>query len=435
MASDSRPSRSHARLSAALACAFALALVACEGGDAHPTAPRGSAALAHFAVIGGAFAMGVQSGGLVSRSQAAAWPALLAADVGVAFQVPLMRTPGCSPPLVAPLLLDRWLSGSAATTRDTSCAGTITTGVPPGDNLAIAGATAWDAIHVTPKAVATTPAAFDVVDRLRYPLVLGNTQSQVTATLVKAPTLVAIELGLGEVIRAAVTGRVVAASAYDDQSGWTLAPADVFAPVFDAVADSVAKTGAMVVILSVPPVTRFPAFRAAAAVWASQAALASFGITVASDCATSQNVLDVAAMVPALAQAAITAGAPQALSCADVPAAADDVLTPADFASIDVAITGINAHLAQVAAARGWAYADLGGVFGGMTADAGDYAPHAQETCAAPYGSYFSLDGIHPNDSGQRRIADAVATALNTTYGFALRVVGSALDTHVTPCP
>lgn len=378
--------------------------------------------------------MGVQSGGLASASQSVSWPALVAADAQATARQPLFRSPGCSPPLVAPLVLGRWLSGASTAAADTSCAGTTTAAAPPGGNLAIAGATAWDALWLTPKAVAAAPTKYAIADRQRYPVVLANTQSQVTAMLVQVPTFVAVELGLGEVIRAAVSGRVVTAESYDSPTDWTLAPAALFVAEFDAIADSLTKSGAKVVVLSVPHVTRFPAFRPASAIWAAQAALGGFGVLVAGDCATSTNVLHVAAIVPRLVQLALTAGVPQTLSCADVPGADDKILNASDLATIETAVDQINARLAQIAGEREWAFVDLEAVFAAMIAAAGDYSAQAQQTCVSPYGAFLSLDGIHPSAAGHRRVADAVNLAVNSKYGLALPIAGDPLDIRIVTC-
>ena len=422
------------RIVRAGAVAIALVGAACEGPDAHMTAPHGAESLARFTVIGGGFAMGVQTGGIVATSQAVGWPAQIAADAHVDFRQPLFRAPGCSPPLASPLLLGRWLSGGSTVSRDSSCAGTAGVVALPADNLAIAGATAWDALYLTPRIVTAASASYDILDRLRYPAVLATTQSQETAMLVKSPTFIAVELGIGEVMRAATSGRVVTAAAYDQPSAWTLIPFALFAVQFDAIADSLAKTRAKVAILSVPRITRFPAFRPAAQVWATRAALDAFGVAVSADCSGSSNVLHVATIVSALVQRAIATGARQTLSCADVPGAADNILTAADAGVIETTIDQINARLAQVASARGWAFASLDDTYAGMIADAASYVPAWQQTCASPYGSFISLDGIHPTGAGHRRIADAVAAAINATYGFALPSAGAALDLRAAPC-
>jgi hypothetical protein len=406
------------------AAAGALTFGAC-GGD-RVSAPTGSASFSRFEVIGGAVASGVASDGLVSTTQATAWPALLANAADVPLRRALHRSPGCAPPLVAPLLLGRRLSGVPTTEVDSSCAGTTEAFTPPGTSLAIGGATAWDAVNATPRTVAAAPTLYDAPARGRYAATLAPTQSQVTATLVAAPTLVAVELGLAEVARAAVSGRVVAATAYGEPAGWTFAPPALFAPAFDAVADSLEKSGARVVVLGVPPVTQMPAFRTGSVVWDARAELATFGVNVAADCQGSTNLIHVATVVVSAAVRAVAAGTPQAASCADTPGADDGVLTAAEVVTLASAVTQMNAHLADVASAHGWAFADGADAWHAIVTAAPPFSAHTLFTCHAPFGRYLSLDGLHPSATGQQVIAGAVAAALNAKYGFAIPVADPA---------
>lgn len=424
----------HHRLSRFIPVVLAIVLAGCEPGDVRPTAPRGAPALERFAVIGGDLSAGVADGGLTAASQATSWPALLTANAGVTFRQALVRAPGCSPPLVAPLILGRWLSGSGIATRDSSCAGAATALTPPMDNLALPGATAYAALQVTPRAMDAVSQSYDPLDRARYALVLGPTQSQVTAMLVRTPTLVAVELGAGEVLPALVSGRMVAATAYTPAAAWTYVPAAIAAPAIAAVGDSVVKSGARVVVLTAPKLSRMPAFRAGAQLAAQRAALAGYGVAVAADCDASANIVHVAAKLPALVQAALRTGATQALSCADSAGAADRVLTPAQVATLDAVVDAINAQLRQLAQSKGWAVADLDATFATMAAAAATFDARRDLTCAQPYGPYISMDGLRPSAAGQRLVADAVAAALNAKFGYALRVAGTPLTLTVDPC-
>lgn len=414
---------------------LAASAVACEPGDAHLTGPKGASAFARFIVIGSDLSMGVESGGVVAATQGASWPAIIAYDAGAAFRQPLFRAPGCSSPLVAPLLLGRWVSGAATTARDSTCAGAAVTLTPPADNLAIAGATAWAALNLSPKTIAAAPASYDIVDRERYPFVLASTQSQVTAMLVQAPTFVGFELGSAEVMTAATTGLVTAATSYTQTTPFTYVPAAVAAPVLAAIVDSVAKASAKVVVLSIPRATKLPVFRRGSEVAGQRSALAGYGVTVSADCDGSANLLNLNAKITPLVQKALTTGAAQALSCADVPGTVDRVLTPGDAAALDAAVDQMNTQLKQLAASHGWAYVDLAGTYDSMILPAGAYRASAHLSCAQPYGIYYSLDGLLPSPAGQHVVADAVAAAINTTYGLGLPVRGVTLELQVNPCP
>ena len=395
---------------------------ACERSDAHVTAPKGAEAFARYVAIGTGLSAGAQSGGVVYESQLQAWPALLARAAGAGFTTPLLRTPGCSPPLIAPLQLARLLSGASATAGDSSCAGRLDTLTPPLNSLALPGATAWSALNLTPRGVAAAPAKYDVLDRSRYPLVLGATQSQVTAMLIERPTLVSVELGLGEVLGAATSGLVVTTASYTQAAAFTFVPVAIFAPVYAAIADSVKRSGARAVLLAVPRASRLYALRAGAELWAERAALATFGVTVAADCNASPNFVFTAALVPALAARAQAMLAPQPLSCADVSGAADHVLTPADVLTLDTAVDQMNQQIRALAEQNGWAFADVDAVFAGFVSASArpPYRASDELTSVRPYGPYLSLDGIHPSVAGQLAIASAVARALDARYGFAI---------------
>src|SRR5688572_28790824 len=93
-----------------LLCA-GLMLVACT----EPLAPLSSSGrsslqavsaqdvFARYVALGTSNSQGVQSAGISSGTQRAAWPAQLATRAGAAFSLPLVQNPGCSPPLLTPL--------------------------------------------------------------------------------------------------------------------------------------------------------------------------------------------------------------------------------------------------------------------------------------------------------------------------------------------
>jgi hypothetical protein len=415
--------------------AAAVTFAACEAGDAHVSGPRGADAVARYIAIGTSITMGVQSGGVLYNTQVEAWPALLARAAGDAFAAPLLRAPGCSPPLIAPLSLGRFLSGAAIDAPDTSCAGVFDTVTPPRSNLAVPGATAWAALNLTPKLVAASPATHDAGDRALYPIVLGPTQSQVTAMLVEGASLVSVELGFADVVGAATSGLLTAAGSYTQTAPFTYAPYALFAPAYSAIAESLKVAKAKVVLLSVPHVTRLYAIRPGAELWSARDDLSTFGITVAADCDGSPNLVFTGALIPRLAQLALTAGAAQSLSCADVPGAADAILTPADVAILDGIVGQMNAQIRQIATTNGWAFADLDTLYSGLSAARQPYRATEQLSCVHPYGTFISFDGVHPTLAGNQAIAGLVAAALNSTYGFAIPVAPVPAIAPVLLCP
>jgi len=396
-----------------------LAVAAC--GDQRVTAPAEASAFRRFIAIGTGLTMGEQSAGVVYESQVASWPSQLAARMDAPFRVPALRAPGCTPPLVAPLVLNRTLAGDAAADA-AGCSGRLGSDSLPANIVAMVGATAWDALHTSPRSFVTQAAS---LDQLRYPMILPAQQTQLQSMQAHDPTLVAVELGAGEVMRAATTGLVVLGTSYTQKTPWTLMPASVFTPVFDSIADSVAATGARVVYIGVPPLASLPAWRAGDALWQDRAALAAYGINVATDCQGSGNLLNVAALLPPLAASARTAGTSRALNCADQPGVADFVLTAADASLILQTTTALNAAIKAAAAKRQAAYVDVPAYWSGPTG-APPFSAAGVLGSDTPFGVGTSLDGIQPSSAGQRRLADAVAAALNATFKWAIPVTPAA---------
>jgi hypothetical protein len=413
-------------------CAIAMA---CEGRGANVVGPAGSDAFSRFVAIGTAITMGTQSSGVLYDSQVRAWPALLARQAGATFAVPQLRSPGCSPPLVAPLQLGRLLSGVDATLGDSSCAGLFAGIVPPTNDLALSGATAWAALNLTPKVVTAQPFAFGVGDRSRYPLVLGVSQSQVTAMRVLRPSFVSVELGTTELLGAALTGLLVPAVSYTQGTPWTYVPAPVFATVYSAIADSVGRSGAKAALLGVPRVSKLVSMRTGGELWADRTALLSFGIEVASDCQGSANLIATAPLIPPLAAIARTKGSVKALSCADVPGKTDYVLTPSDVSVLNQVVDLMNAHVHTVADLHGWAFVDVDAVMATAIAERAPYRAAAQLGCVSPYGQYVSLDGVNLNVAGQQLLANAVANAINAKFGFAIPALAVPVVPASQLCP
>ena len=412
-----------------------LIATACEGRGANVVGPNGSTTFARFVSIGTAISMGSQSAGVVYDAQVRAWPALLARQAGATFSVPQLRTPGCSPPFIAPLQFWRLLSGVDALLGDSSCAGEFAGIVPPTNNVALVGASAWAALNLTPKTVAATSSSFGAGDRSRYPLVLGTTQSQVTAMRVLRPSFVSVELGFSEVLGAALGGLLVPATSYGQSAPWTYVPPSVFAPVYSAIADSVKLTGAKAVLLGVPSVTMLVSLRTGNELWIERASLLGFGVAVAADCQGSANLIATAPLVPLLAARARAASTTQGLSCADVPGAADYVLTPSDVATLNQVVDQMNVQVKKLADANGWAFADVNAVLAQAIAERAPYSAAAQLGCVLPYGQYTSLDGVNLNSAGHQLLANTVAGAVNAKYGFAIPAVAVAVVPPSPLCP
>lgn len=413
--------------------AVALLLAACS--DDRTTGPAGQEAFATFVSIGTSVSMGVASDGVYYASQQHAWPALLAHQAfATKFTAPLLQGPGCYSPLIAPLQFQRRLSGAqypAINANDQLCSlfGAITL---PTNNVAIDGATTYAALRVTPETTAVAPTNVESDQRKRlYKAVLLPKNSQVTEMMSQHPTLVSVELGANEVLRTVTGGILVPAAAYrQPDNTFTYYPISLWQPQYDAIVDSVAKTGAKAMLVAVPLIPNLVGVYPGDDFYQQRAAFQSFGVIVNADCQGNTNQIYAFGKV----FTALASPKPYNFSCTDNPAAADFILTPADTAFIDNQIRQMNTHIQTQAAAHGWAYLDLNTALASFIAVKDHFSLQGFLGCKLPFGQYISLDGIHPTADGQQIIANAAADALNAQYNFAIPKVDVAVLTPAQMC-
>jgi len=415
--------------------AVALVVLAACSQD-RTTGPAGQAAFQRFVSIGTSVSMGVQSDGVYFVSQQHAWPALLDHQVfAPTFTEPLIQGPGCYSPLIAPIQFQRRLSGAqypAINASDQICA-LLGTPTLPTNNVAIDGATTYAALRVTPDTVAAAPTTVEPDQRKRlYKAVLQAKQSQVTEMMLQHPTLVSIELGVNEVLRTVTGGIVVPAAQYRQPDGtFTFYPFALWQPQYDAVVDSVAKTGAKALLVSVPLIPSLVGVYPGDDFFQQAAAFQQFGIVVNADCQGNTN------LIYAFGKVLTALGSPKPFnfSCTDNPQAADFILTSADTAFVDNLIRQMNDHISSVATAHGWSYLDLNTALATFVAAKTHFSLPNFLGCTRPFGQYVSLDGVHPTVDGQQAIANAAADALNSTYGFAIPKVAIPALTPAQLCP
>lgn len=360
--------------------------------------PEGdSANLNRYVAMGTSISMGVESDGVVSASQLRSWPALLAADVGVEFSLPLIREPGCRPPIAAPLInlrrVDNSLITDAATCAENAAGVTL-----PAQNVAISGATAIDATAATPHAT-----------RPLYSRVLGPTQTQLTAMQSMNPSFVSVELGAAEMLPA-LSGLISDANTSS------------FSASMSVITNTLRQQTTAKAIYALLPsdMRKFPAVRTAAEIAAQRTAFGARNISVNADCTGSPNYVSLhGKILPTLVVAAVRAGAglgPADLSCADVPNARDGILTEADFTALNNTVAQMNAVITSRAASGNFATFSLGALYD--TAKEGvPFDLNAILTSSTPFGTLISLDGIHPTGAGQAVLAAAAKSAIMQKYG------------------
>ncbi len=421
---------------AAGAAALVLSVVACEPDRIE--GPKGKDAFATYVSLGTSLSMGFMSEGVYYSTQLTAWPALLAHQAFAnKFTEPLLQGPGCYSPLIPPLQLGpRRLSGAAypgINALDQICA-LLGSPTLPTNNVAVDGATAYHALRITPESTVTTPLNVDSDQRKRlYRAILAPGKSQVTSMMAQNPTLVSVELGSNEALRTVTSGIVVRAAAYRQPDGtFTFYPTTLWQPQYDAIVDSIAKTGAKALLVSVPLIPNIVGVYSGNDFYNDRAALAAFGINVAADCNGNTN------SIYAFGKVLVALGTnpkPVTFSCTDTPGAPDFILTQADTTFVNGLIRSMNTHIASQASAHSWAYLELNTALADFIARKTPFSISKFLSCNRPFGQYISLDGVHPTADGQQAIANAAADALNTTYGFEIPRNERPVLTAAQLCP
>ncbi|MFL5579279.1 MAG: SGNH/GDSL hydrolase family protein [Gemmatimonadaceae bacterium] len=403
----------HTPVVAALSFA-ALALAAC----ADPAAPPRPAldvattaeVFARYVAMGTSNSQGVQSAGNTAATQRAAWPAQLAARAGAPFSLPLFQSPGCTPPLIAPLAANAVLVAAYSafgagddlvTTVSNTCAPLVDGIVPPTSNVAISGADVHDAVSTTIDLATLRSPRIGTL----YSRILAPGQTQLTAMLAQSPTMVSVELAANDVLPAS-TGRISAMTPY---ANW--------AADYDQAIAAVKSTGARAVLVGLPNnAAQFPSIRRANEFFNEWPDMLAMGVTVSFSCskygANGSNYLFIPGYVLTL-----LSKSPTTATCADVPGAVDYVMTPSDISAINARMAQINARIQAIANENGYAYFSLSALYDLPKINFDMYHVMFSDT---PFGAHMSLDGVHPSAQGQTILANAAVQAINAKYGLAI---------------
>jgi hypothetical protein len=250
---------------------------------------------------------------------------------------------------------------------------------------------------MTPELVAAKNARVGTL----YSRVLPPGATQITAMVSERPTFVSVELAANEVLPAS-TGRIEAMTPYAD---WERD--------YDAVLAAVKSTGARAVLVGLPSsAANFPSIRSSREFFNQWPALLGLGISVSINCYLSSNQLFIPGYLLTL-----VSKAPTTATCTNVPGTVDYVLTPSDVSAINARMAQMNTRMQAKATENGYAYFSLDAVYG-LPKPA--FSVTNLLFSNQPFGSYISLDGVHPSAAGQGLLAAAAVKAINAKYGLTI---------------
>jgi lysophospholipase L1-like esterase len=359
-----------------------------------------------YVALGNSITAGYQSGGINDSTQRQSYARLVAQQLQTRYAYAALAGDGCPPPVVNFLTQGRKGGGTSTTCflRNPASATAVL------NNVAVPGATALDP-------TSSTTTASNILTQL----ILGG-KTQVQKTIDEKATFFTMWIGNNDVLDAAAKGVVPATAALatpgvtDTATFKTRYQADVTALR--------TQPNLKGILIGVVNVTAIPLLFPAESLLSNATLKAQFdvasgggvgSVTVLPNCVGSR------ALVSAAILGLMQSGAhPRLISCqANVPAAPVGnwfILDTLEQATFNRTITSYNNFISAQATAGGYGYVDPNPLLAQLKVAGGIPAFPNFASATAPYGTYISLDGIHPAAPAHVLIARALITAINAKY-------------------
>ena len=404
---------------AAAALGLLLAVAACSNDDLfHPVGLTPIDPLfTSYVSLGTSITAGWQSDGINDSTQLQSFAVLIARQMQTPFYVPLMNRPGCRPPLTNIYLQTRVLPAVL-----NNCALRKTPPIPPPyiNNVAVPGALVVDPLDNSGNPTALTT------------FFLGG-QTQIQAMRRANPTFVSVELGITDVLGAATDPTNAGNPAL-------ITPLGTFQTLYGDVLDSVQATNPKgVLLIGVPYVTVVPYFSKGSYFYTianrlpTDATPDTFpaNFTVNANCAApgGDNVLipfpNGAARVAA-AKAGVAGGVDCGVTSDNVNILAPELLGLTDTVTDYNAFISAQATARSAATGRPWVYVDVNALLAALppgSIPAFPNTPPRPTSVTAPFGAFFSFDGIHPSAVTHKAIANALIQTINGYFGTSLQQI------------
>jgi phospholipase/lecithinase/hemolysin len=346
-----------------------------------PASAQKKADLTRLVVVGDSLSAGFQNGSLLDVQQPNGYAKLLAQQARKPLPLPLIAPPGIPNVLELispgpPPVIDS--APGQSTGRDDPRVQAF--------DLAVPGANVQDALTTRPKLPITN--LTDLI--LGLPGLFQNiSRSQVEWAENLRPTTIVVWLGNNDALGAVLAGDPA-----------FLTPVADFETAYATVMDRLAATGATLVVANIPDVTVVP-FLVPAQEVAAELGLPLAEIGPILGIGPGDLVLiDAFQLIQAILQHAVSGPLPGNL-----------VLTAAEAVQIRAVVDAYNAIIASQAAAKGAVLVDIHGFF--ATVRARGFVVGGKRLTTAFLGGVFSLDGIHPTNTGYAAVANQFIAALD----------------------
>jgi lysophospholipase L1-like esterase len=352
-------------------------------------------------VIGDSLSAGFQSGSLLDTQQPNGWASLIAKQAGFNLVLPLVGAPG------APAVLQLVSLGPPPVLTQAS-------GTSPGrDNptaqpydIAVPGHNLDDLINRKP--VLVPQSAEDVITDavLALPLTVGRSQLDLAVFL--KPTTLFVWIGNNDALEADFAGTPA-----------VMTPVDTFTTEYQQLINTLhTKTKAKLIIANIPDVTAVPYLTPGALILAEVSAGSGLPQSTVSflvgiqpgDLVNATGLAEVQAAIAALLHGQLP-----------TPLTDDAFLNAAEIAQVRATVDQYNAVIAQQAASAGAILVDIHTTLGDL-AESGITINNYPATTAF-LGGLFSLDGIHPTNTGYALIANQFIQAINANLKTSIAAV------------
>jgi lysophospholipase L1-like esterase len=385
-----------------------------------PDLSNNSGLLQRYVSMGNSITAGFQSAGINDSTQLQSYAVVFATQAKAPFFEPLLNKPGCPAPFdINSTNPPHRLGGGSGT----DCALREQTLLPYVSNVAVPGVTSFG--------VESNTSPFGGTNALTQFILGGRTQ--VKAMMDAHPTFVSVWIGNNDVLGSLTNGS-------NPGDPTLVTPEPAFEANYGPILDSIQKVGAKAVLIGVGDVSLIPFSSSGATYWCiknqpacgfSTPAPFPAAFTVALNCAPKAAVptsngdsvlVPWTVGVPKLAAAQL--GAPTTLDCS----VDNEVVLPSEYKGLRDAVEGYNTYISAQAQQRGWAYVNINAL-AAYKADPTKIAsfPNLPTGPSQPnvlFGSYFTLDGVHPSAAFHRVFADSIISAVNRTYGTTIPFAG-----------
>jgi lysophospholipase L1-like esterase len=343
-------------------------------------------------VIGDSLSAGFQNGSLLDSQQPNGWASLVAKQANFSLALPLIASPG------VPAVLQLESLGPPPVIQQ---AGGISIGrddplTQPYD-LAVPGHLLNDVIHTAPVLVPTSDE--ELITDLVLGLPLGDTKSQMNEAIALNPTVIFVWAGNDDALQADESG-----------SPSSMTTVATFTQEFTQLLSTLhSQTKATLIVGNIPDVTAIPYLTPAATVIATVATETGLSqAQVAADLGLADGDL-----VNATGESEVETAISQ-IKQGKTPTPLTDsgFLSVAEIAQVQSTIDAYNSAISQEVAAVGGILVDIHSYF--QTLQSGITINNYKATTGF-LGGLFSLDGVHPTNTGYALIANQYIDAVNSS--------------------